>query len=222
MRIGRGPRASPSDRSAVIGPVQNRLSLLSAALDVARLAMFADGRDVPRDPLPPADLPAVVARAPAHVVPAVPLKPATRILRMNPAVAAPLGERLRRVHAEAVEARVVTVGTQLRASEPARRKFVTTISHVFTPEDAEREHLLRRELRVEAGLEVASGRLRPPVHVALLHPIVDDDLLCHEGPARCCGVSTSRSTSNPFVRAASVAAATASAARCGVRARIHR
>src|SRR3954468_2715292 len=113
-RSGSTPRL---DRPAVVGPVQNRLSLSSPALEVTSFAVLADRRHVSRDGAPAPDLPAIVRRAPSAVVAAVPLKPAARILRTNPALMPPFGQRLRRLHAEEVEARIV-----LRWTEPGARK----------------------------------------------------------------------------------------------------
>src|SRR5262245_25761180 len=83
-----------SDLPAVIGPVQNRLPLPTAAVEVALVAVLPDRRNMPRDRPPSSNLSRVVARPPAHEVPAVPLEPPAWILRMNPTFAAPLGERL--------------------------------------------------------------------------------------------------------------------------------
>jgi hypothetical protein len=115
----------------------------------------------------------------------------------------------------------MTVGTQLRGGEPARRKLVAAVGHVLPAEHAEAQHLLRRELRLEPRREVAPDRLGPVVDVALLHPVVDDDAPPH-WLASVRGVSTRRSTSYPLARAASRAAAIDSSSSCGARARIHR
>src|SRR4029453_19150873 len=200
IRIGRGRRVAISHRTAVIGPVQHGLPLPSPAVEVGSSAMLADGRDVPPDRPPSPNLPRVVARPPAHVIPAVPLKPSARILRMDPAVSAPLGERLRRVYAEVVEARVMTVGTQFRAGEPARRKLAAAIGHVLAAEDAKAQHLLRRQLRFERGREVPPDWFGPVVDVTLLHHVVDNDPPPH-WLTSACGVSSRRSTSYPLRRA---------------------
>ena len=94
---------------------------------------------------------------------------------MDPAAAPPYGERLRRVDAEAVQPRIVTIGAQLRAREPAGGKLGAAVRQVLAAEDAETQHLLRRELGTEFGREVAADRLAADVDVALLHAIVHDD-----------------------------------------------
>ncbi len=75
---------STSDLPAVVGPVKDRLPLAAPAPEVARLAVLPDRRHVPGDRPPAPDLPRVVGAPAAHVVPAVPLKPAARILRVDP------------------------------------------------------------------------------------------------------------------------------------------
>src|SRR4051812_14646810 len=84
----------PSDSPAVVPPVQPRLPLPPPALQIAGLAVFSYRGNVTRDRAPASDLTHVIRRAPAHVIAAVPLKPAARILRANPAVAPPHRERL--------------------------------------------------------------------------------------------------------------------------------
>ncbi len=85
--------------------MQDRLTLASATVPVATPAVLANLSDMARDRSPASNLALVVGASPAHVVPAVPLKPAARILRMNPAFALPLAQRLGRVDAEVVERR---------------------------------------------------------------------------------------------------------------------
>ena len=93
MRIGRALRSvATSDRAAVIRPMQECLPLTPPALEVSFLAMLPNGRNVPRDRTPPPYLSRIVPRPAPHVIAAVPLKPAARILRIDPAFAAPLGE----------------------------------------------------------------------------------------------------------------------------------
>ena len=70
----------------------------------------------------------------------------------------------------------MTVGTQLRMGEPARRKLVAAVGHVLAAKHSEAQHLLWRELRRESGLEIAPHRLGPVVDIAMLHTVVDDDL----------------------------------------------
>src|SRR6186997_598140 len=114
MRTGRS-----SDLSTVIRPVQHRLPLPPSAVHVARLAMLPDRGHVARDRPPAPDLPRIVRRTPAHVVAAVPLEPAAGILGPEPSLPSPLGERLGRVDAEAVEPAIVPRRIQLRVREPA-------------------------------------------------------------------------------------------------------
>ena len=85
-----GSLKMPLDFSAVIGPVQQRLSLSWAAGLIARLTIASDLLDVAANSLPASNLPAVLFwHTPTHIIPAVPLKPSARVVGMNPAVLAP-------------------------------------------------------------------------------------------------------------------------------------
>ena len=70
---------------------------------ITRLAVSFDLVDVAPNSLPPLDLPRVLVRhAATNVVAAVPLEPAARIVRMNPALAAPDRQRLAGIDAEII------------------------------------------------------------------------------------------------------------------------
>ena len=131
------------------------------------------------DGAPAPDLPRVVGAPPAHVVTAVPLEPPARILRTDPAVSPPRGERLRGVDAEIVRASVVSVSAQLGAREPAGGELLAAVRHVLSSEHAEPQHLLRCQLGRERRREVPAGRLRAKVHVTLLHRVGDDHPSSH-------------------------------------------
>ena len=167
------------DLSAVVRPVKDGLPLPPPTFEIARFAVLPNRRHVSSDRTPASNLPRVVGGSPAHVVAAIPLKPPARILSADPAAAAPDGERLRRVHAEIVQARVMPLDAQLGASEPAPWKLLLAVRHVLPAEDAEPQHLFRRQIRHEPRREVPADRLGAPVDVAALHPIGDDDFLPH-------------------------------------------
>ena len=106
-----------SDLAAVVGPMQQGLSLPSAAGEVARLALPLDLPDVPAHGLPSPDLPLVlVGQAAAHVVAAIPLEPAARVVGMDPSLVAPHRQRLAGVDAEEVERAVAAAGAGAAAS----------------------------------------------------------------------------------------------------------
>src|SRR5689334_16589706 len=117
---GRRFEESASQLPAVVSPVQDGLALAWAAGQIALLAIAADGGDVSRDRPPSPDLTRIVGAPAAHVVPTVPLEPASRVLRTNPSVPAPDRERLRRVDAETVEARVMARRREPGVGKPAR------------------------------------------------------------------------------------------------------
>lgn len=127
--------------------MQQSLALAPPTVQIAGRAVFSNGSGVARDAAPTPNLAFVVGAAPAHVVPAVPLKPTARVVRMDPAFSPPLAQRLRCVDAEVVELGIVPLCADFCSREPRRRKLVVAIRHIFAAEDAEMEHLLRRELR---------------------------------------------------------------------------
>ena len=64
------------------------------------------------------------------------------------------------------------MGRKLCALEPARRKFLPTIGHIFPSEHAELEHLFRRQLGRESWSECAPHRFGAEINIALLHFVV--------------------------------------------------
>jgi hypothetical protein len=89
---------------AVVGPMQERLPLPSAARQITRLARKLKLSDVTTDCFPAFDLPHVlVGHSSPHIVAAVPLEPATWIVRMYPSFPAPFRERLTGFDTEVVE-----------------------------------------------------------------------------------------------------------------------
>src|SRR5688572_2585953 len=160
--------------------MQQRLALARPAEQVALLAMCLDLADMPAD-LPPApDLAGIVLHAAAEMVAAIPLEPAARVVRVDPALGAPHSEGLAGADAEEIERRVPPLRRQLRPAEPRLRELVPAIGHVFAAEHAEPQQLGRRQLGPEGRIEVAADGLAHLVAVALLHPVVDDDdVLAH-------------------------------------------
>ncbi len=67
------------------------------------------------------------------------------------------------------------VRAQLGRLEPTCRKLGPTIGHVLAAKHPQRQHQSRRELWLEAGVEVASHAFGPRVRVSALHQVVDRD-----------------------------------------------
>src|SRR5262249_55313536 len=168
-----------SDLPAIVRPVQHCLSLAASASEVSSFAMLPNGCHMPCDGPPSTNLASIVSRAAAHVVSAIPLKPASRILRLNPAISTPGRERLRGIHAEVIQFRIVPCRAQLRVREPARWKFRAAIRHVFSTEHTQLQHLPGRELGAKDRIEVTADWLRSVIRITTLHPIVDDDAFFH-------------------------------------------
>ena len=175
------PSRRASNRTGVIRPMEHGLALPAAALEIASLAVLPDRRDMAGNRPPAPDLAGVVRRSAPHVVAAVPLEPAARVLRMDPALTAPGGERLRRVNAEVVEPRVTAPPGKSGAGEPARRKLGAAVSHVPASEHAQTQHLAWSQLRQKPGGEVTADWLCPVIDVLRLHPIGDDNSPAQSG-----------------------------------------
>jgi len=68
--------------------------LFRAAVEIVLVAVLFDLRDMAAHGSPALDLALVVFATPAHVVTAIPLEPAARVVDPDPAFAPPLGQRL--------------------------------------------------------------------------------------------------------------------------------
>ncbi|MDB6057521.1 MAG: hypothetical protein JWO95_1365 [Verrucomicrobiales bacterium] len=123
--------------------MEQGLALGGAATEVAGAAVGFDLADVTADGAPTFYLTVVFARdSAAHIVSAIPLEPAARVVFVDPAFSTPLGQGLAGVDLEEVEHRVLFVGTEFGAGEPFFGEFGLAIGHVFATEDAHAEHLL--------------------------------------------------------------------------------
>src|SRR5438270_9846483 len=79
-----------SDASAVVGPLQEGLALPPTTAQVTGLAILLDLADVPAHRPPPPNLSRVFDLNPApEVIAAIPLKPTSRVIRVDPALRAP-------------------------------------------------------------------------------------------------------------------------------------
>src|SRR5215212_3610673 len=152
--------------------MQERLPLPASTVKVTGCAMPSELGDVAGHRLPSPDLAGIVRPSPAHVIAAIPLEPAPRIVWMDPSLAAPVRERLGRIDTEVVDGGVVECRAQLGVVEPAIRKLAAAIGHVLAAEDAQCEHPGRRQLGAEGGVEMLALRLRQVVDVSPLHAVL--------------------------------------------------
>lgn len=165
--------------------MKERLALAGTARGVARAAIGRDLPQVPADGIPAFDLPRVFFwNSPPHVVPAIPLEPAARVVTVNPALSAPFGERLACVHFEMIELGVALAFARLARRklgfrEPRFREFLGAVAHVDAAEDADGEHLGWSQIRPEIRREILSGRFGQFVFVTLLHQVIDDNTFFH-------------------------------------------
>ena len=149
----------------------------AAAREVARIAVGANLREVPGHRLPAADLALIVGMAPAHVITAVPLEPSARIVGMDPALLAPVRERLRCVDEEKVQLWTVRLVAKPVALEPRFRELRSAVRHVPSAEHAEPEEFAGPELRMKITMEILPGFFEAKIAVAALHEVVDEHFL---------------------------------------------
>jgi len=108
---------------------------------------------------PPLDLSIIVATPSTKIIAAVPLKPSSGIVFVNPPFVSPNGKRLGSVDSEKVERRIASPDTQFSILEPDLRKLFDTIGHVLPTKNSQAKHLLGCELRVEVRVEILPRRL---------------------------------------------------------------
>src|SRR5262245_17738485 len=154
--------------------MQQRLALARPAHRVAWLAMLLDLCNVAANRFPALDLACVLlSHSAPHVVAAVPLEPAARIVGMNPAFLPPDRQWLTGVDAKVVERAIATGSRKPGTSEPGGRELVLTVRHVLAAEYTELEHFLRRELGAKFWIEIAPHLDAQNVSITALHPVID-------------------------------------------------
>lgn len=128
--------------------------------------------DVSFNCTPTFDLTDIIRATPSRIVAAIPLKPAARIIGVNPPSLTPDRQRLRCIHSEVVERSQTSMRRELRALEPTRWKLLLAISQVFSAKHSQLKHLFRRKFRLEFRTESATDRFRAPINIARLHSII--------------------------------------------------
>ena len=88
-------------------------------------------------------------QAAPHVITAVPLEPATRIIPVQPTFPAPERQGLTCVNSEEIQLEVPSLWRELRPSEPTLRKLAAAVGHLLAAKHAEPEHFRRCQLRLE-------------------------------------------------------------------------
>ena len=148
--------------------MQQGLALAAAAGQVAGGAEFLYLSGVAADVLPAGDLTSVFVRdASPHVVAAIPLKPAPRVVWVNPTFCLPLFAALTGAYLKEVAAWVVG-WRQLGVCEPFGWVFVALfIFKIVAAKHTEFEHLPRGEIGCEIRGEVVPLGCRQCIAVLL-------------------------------------------------------
>ena len=155
--------------------MEEGLALFCAARCVTAAAVFLELDDMSVHGPPTADLAGIILAPSPHIVATVPLKPATGILRTDPALLLPHREWLTRIHTKKIESFVIPrlpYCVKFRTPKPRRGKFFCAIAHVAAAKHPECEHLLWREFRFEGGIKIAPDRFGARIRVAFLHLVV--------------------------------------------------
>ena len=171
--VRRGWLRGGSNFSAVVGPVEQGLALLSPAGVVSMGTVLPQLGDVPRHGPPSPDLAPVVGAAPAHVVAAVPLEPPPGVVGVDPPLFPPVGKRFRGVDPEEVQLSYMALVAEPGVHEPVGRELGRAVCHVLAAEHPQFQHLLRGQLGPEVGMEVLTHRLGQVIDVIGLHQVVD-------------------------------------------------
>ncbi len=111
----------------------------------------------------------------AHVIGAVPLKPAARIVQVNPSLFAPHRLRLTGVNAKVIQRAIALSQGEPGASKPGARKLAFAIGHVLAAERAELHHFGRRQFRAKFRIEIAADGSRNDIAIISLHLVVHCD-----------------------------------------------
>ena len=152
----------------------------SPTRQVSRRAMSPELRDVPRHRLPASDLSLVVRPAPSSIVPAIPLKPPPRVVRVYPPLRSPIPQGFGRAYQEIIQFWPGRLVTKLRPDEPVFGKFRHAVGHVSSAENPEGKHLFRRQVGVEPLGKTRTLFLGEFIAITPLHQVVyDDDLAFH-------------------------------------------
>lgn len=135
---------------------------------------------MPAECSPTFDLPCVVFMSAAHVIATIPLEPPSWVVLVYPPFLFPYREWLGRIYTEEIDLGVMHVTPlllKLRFSEPIFRKLLSAVAHVDPTKDAEREHLLGRELWLKIIIEpIFPLARRKLVAISALHLVVYNNL----------------------------------------------
>lgn len=157
------------------------MALFFAAGPVFGRAVSGNRRGMAAEGFPAFDLPLVILVPASEVVAAVPLEPAARIIRMDPALSTPDRKRLAGIYAEKIQLGVVPLRTEPGAFVPGGGKLFPAVCHIFSTKYAKFKHIPGGKLRLEIRMKVPVYRLGKLIAVTRLHFVVyDDDFLFHK------------------------------------------
>lgn len=159
-----------SHRPTVVGPVEYRLTLTRSTSRVPHPTIALDLHNVTTDRLPSLNLSLVFpGDSSAHIVAAVPLKPASRIIFINPPLLLPYRERLRGIYPKIIELRIMLFGRELHSVEPCLGELLRAVGHILPAKYAELQHLGRREIGFKVFRKILPHGFTQGIPIPSLH-----------------------------------------------------
>ena len=155
--------------------MQHSLSLPSSTIPIPRHTVLFYLGNMPSNSFPPSDLPLIVLMSSSHEVAAIPLKPSSGIVRMNPTLLSPNRQGLTGIDSEEIQTGPMFFRAQPSLPEPVRRIFPRTVGHVFSTEHPKLQHLRRGQFWLEARIEIAAHAFRYFIPIVCLHVVIDND-----------------------------------------------
>lgn len=127
-----------SNLAGVVSPVEQSLALFASAAEIAGMAIFLDLSNVAAHGFPTFDLPQVFFwSAATPVITAIPLKPTSRVLWVDPAFFLPIFKGHGGIDFEKIKIGVFSGGREFGVGEPFGGQFFGSIAHVFSTKYAQ-------------------------------------------------------------------------------------
>lgn len=153
--------------------MQQRLPLSRPTQHVSRLAVGLYLPNVSSECIPAFNLSCVLfGNSAPHIVPAVPLEPATRIVFVYPSLAAPFGEWLRGFYFEIVQIFVSLVCGKFCMGKPRLWEFLSAVSHVDATKCSQTQDFCWSKLWSKCRVNALPWRFCKRIAVSLLHLVV--------------------------------------------------
>ncbi len=126
--------------------MKKSLALSRAAKIIPRRTVALHLRDVPSHRTPSTNLSVVIFMTPSQKISAIPLKPTSRIIRMNPPILSPNGQWLTGIYFKVIELRIMPFVAKLYTIKPITWKLICAIAHILSSKHTETQHFFRSQI----------------------------------------------------------------------------